>query len=293
MLSWHEFVIFTAEWDDAEIEIGSSKTADHVAMKSGAVDDMSPRELAGRGFDNRIVSTHGNAYDARSEFQFASRGDDEFRILCGDHRIVRNAGAGNVQAANAAGVGLKFAYLVRADQTKPGDAIGNSPGMEFVERGQFIFVGGDDDFPADVDGQRVLAAESDHFGSTCDAHLCLVGAGLIVQAGVYDSAVAPGLMRGDARFFFEHDQADSGMTARKFERRSESDDSCTDDDYVVSGSHYRHLRPRNERAQHQALVYPVACGGSSPIEIHNTGGREKRATSHIHSHGAEPPGDAQ
>jgi hypothetical protein len=52
---------------------------------------------------------------------------------------------------------------------------------------------------------------------------------------VYDAAVVPALMTGDAVLFLDQQETQMRRTPRDFERDCQAHDATADDDYVVPG----------------------------------------------------------
>src|SRR5204863_3364028 len=78
----------------------------------------------------------------------------------------------------------------------------------------------------------VLAAKRDHRATACATQSRLVGAGLVVDAGVDHAGVAAALVRADRRLLLQYDDRLLGMGTQDCARGCQSDDSATDDNDV-------------------------------------------------------------
>ena len=111
---------------------------------------------------------------------------------------------------------------------------------------QLALVGGDDDLAAALVGDAVLGAEAVHQLAALGAVPRLERAGLVVEPGVNDAAVVPGLVCGEFALGLEDDQPCGGVFAQG-QGRPQADDAAADDGDVVrhglpSGGHGRSPR---------------------------------------------------
>src|SRR5205085_5539248 len=86
---------------------------------------------------------------------------------------------------------------------------------------------------ADVVFNSVLLAEFNHGAAAGDGELSFETAGFIVNAGMDDTAVTPGLMGSYIFFLFENQKADAGLTARESQAGGKTDDTAAYDDTIV------------------------------------------------------------
>jgi len=121
-----------------------------------------------------------------------------------------------------------------SDEAEAGQAVSFSALAEVFEAGEFVRMGGDDDFATDLVGDVVFAAELYHGRGTGYAEAGFQRAGLVIDAGVDDAAVVSALVAGDAVFFFENEETEMGEAAGDLEGDGEAYRAATDDDYVVT-----------------------------------------------------------
>jgi hypothetical protein len=75
-------------------------------------------------------------------------------------------------------------------------------------------------------------AEPQHPKVPCSAQLRFEASGLIIDAGVDDPAVAPGLMPGPSILFFEDCDSDLGVSLDDGPSDGEPNDAATDDNEI-------------------------------------------------------------
>src|SRR2546421_10573418 len=75
----------------------------------------------------------------------------------------------------------------------------------------------------------MLLAELDHGAAAFTRKLCLEAAGLVVNAGMDDAAVATGLMQRQVRLLFEEKDGEPRLAATQNHGRREADDAAADD----------------------------------------------------------------
>jgi hypothetical protein len=92
-----------------------------------------------------------------------------------------------------------------------------------------------DNFPANLVRNSMLATKLDHGRGSGDAKARLHGTRLVVDARVNDTAVVSALMAGNAVFFLDQQEAKVRKAPRDFERDSEPYYATANDDYVVPG----------------------------------------------------------
>jgi hypothetical protein len=102
------------------------------------------------------------------------------------------------------GVGLVLPQLRRADASHPHEAVRAAASFELVEPRQLGFGRCHDDLSAPFEGDAVLFAEALEQPPSAGARPRLRRPRLVVEPCVDDAAVAPRLVRGDARFLLEH-----------------------------------------------------------------------------------------
>ncbi len=127
--------------------------------------------------------------------------------------VVGDAGVGRPQPGDAGRMRFDFFELRRVDPFDAGHAVGRGAPMQLAELFEFTLMRGHDDLAAALVGDAVRLAEVIHARGAVHAQLRLERAGFVVDAGVDDTAVVPGLMRGNKRLFFKHAIESSGLRA--------------------------------------------------------------------------------
>ncbi len=123
---------------------------------------------------------------------------------------------------------LDLPNLVRLDHPNALAAIGGGPTLKFGQPRQLRLVGRHDQLAAEAIRDCLLFAVSDQLGRAGDAKPGLERAGLVVDAGVDDAAVVPGLMLPDLCLLLEHDQSRAGPPAQNLARSGQPDDPRPD-----------------------------------------------------------------
>ena len=141
---------------------------------------------------------------------------------------------GTTQGLQAARVRFDLAQLLGPNSAHANQSIGFPAPAQFFQTRAFIGVSSDDDLAADLVGYPVLTAELDHRGRTRNAKTGFQGTGLVIDAGVNDSAVVATLVLGYAIFFLEKQKLEARKTPRDFEGDPESHHTAADNDYVVA-----------------------------------------------------------
>jgi hypothetical protein len=126
-------------------------------------------------------------------------------------------------------VRLDFAQFVRSNQAQAGKAIGLSPLAQFLQPREFLGVGRDDDFPADL-VRNASAQNRTMAAAPGTQEPGLHRTGLVVDAGMNHPAVVSALVAGNALFFLEKQQTEMRKAARDFERDPEPHSATADDD---------------------------------------------------------------
>ena len=126
-------------------------------------------------------------------------------------------------------MGFDFAKLLATQHSQARDAIGNPALMQLLEPRNLLGAGRDHELAALFEGNPMLLAEALHGRGPGDAVARLQRAGLVVEAGVDDSAVMSGLVRGHAIFFLHDDQRHLWKAQRDLESCRQSDNPGAND----------------------------------------------------------------
>ena len=158
-------------------------------------------------------------------------------VRLGHLHVIDDARRRHVQRAHARGVGFEFAQPFGADHFQPFDPVGRAAAMEFLQPRQFIFRRSHDDLAAAFVWNVVPIAEVGQQLSAPHARLGLERAGLVIDAGVDDSAVVAGLMRRQPVLFFEHARTNARILAGDFQGGRQAENATADHTDVIRVGH--------------------------------------------------------
>ena len=127
-----------------------------------------------------------------------------------DHRVVDDPGVEHVQRGNTGDVRLQLAQPLDPDHLGA-DAVQLAASFELGEARPIVVIERDHDLAAHCVLDLVLPAVLDHRRAAGAAELGLVGARLVVDAGVDHAGVAPALMGRDRTFLLDHHDGPAGM----------------------------------------------------------------------------------
>ena len=101
-----ELEVFAAEGEDAQVEFGLGLAGEAVGVESGAGAELGGEQFALVGEEAVAVGGFEEGFDAGAESYFAAGGLDAAGEGVGEAGVVGDAGFGDVQGAEAGGVGL-------------------------------------------------------------------------------------------------------------------------------------------------------------------------------------------
>lgn len=132
---------------------------------------------------------------------------------------VHDAGVGHPQPGYAHRVRLALANLVGRQPGDPRQPIGFAAALEFLQPGQLLLPGGDDDLAAPFVGDVVLPAKAVHRLAPLDAQARLGAVRFVVKPGVDHAAVVSGLVGGQAVLGFQHGHGHALASAQRHRGR--------------------------------------------------------------------------
>jgi hypothetical protein len=135
-----------------------------------------------------------NGLDGASQKDFTSSVRDIDREGAGHLPVVDDAGGWYPERRKAVRVRLARSDSVAPDELEFVDSIGSPPLVEFGESLPLAFPDRDDELACQSVGDAVLITVLEQPRASLPAEASLERAWLIVNAGVYDSAVAAGLV---------------------------------------------------------------------------------------------------
>jgi hypothetical protein len=175
-----EFKILASERDDADVVFGSSEGGDAVTEKTGAVDEMAAFKFAGGGFEDPAAEVVVDSENAGAGLENSAEALDFADEGVADGLVIDDAFLWNAQSGEAGGVGLHFAELPSVEPLEAFEAVLLATRFQFAEAGDFGFVGGDDDLPANFMSHSLLTAEFGHEPNPVHGESGLQRAGLVV-----------------------------------------------------------------------------------------------------------------
>ena len=198
-----EFEILAAEGDDTDVVFCASERGDAVAEEAGAVYEVAAFEFACGGLEDPAAEVVVDGRDAGVFLEGAAEALDFADERVADGLVIDDAFLWNAQCCEAGGVGFDFSELGGIEPLNAFEAVLLAARFQFAEAGDFGFVGGDDDLPADFMGDSMLAAEFGHEPNPVHGESGLQRTGLVIEAAVEDAAVVRALVAAGSVFFFK------------------------------------------------------------------------------------------
>ncbi len=171
--------------------------------------------------------------DLRAEVELCAHLFGVLSVMRGDAAPIDDAGDGGEDRLHAAAIRFALADLPRIEEFQAFDAVLLSALPEIHQARNFRLFGGDDQL-ADLLVRNVVLLEVLPSELTAfDAELGLKGAGLIIDAGVDDAAIATGLMLVVGVLFFDVHHLEVWVAQQQFPGGREADDSSANDRNVI------------------------------------------------------------
>ena len=228
-----ELVILATEGNDPDVVSRVGERGDAVAKKAGAIDEVGTFEFTFRGFEDPTAEVVVDGLDAGVFLEGATEAFDFVHKRVADRLVIDDPFLRNAQGCEAGGVGFDFSELGGAEPLEAFEAVLLAACFQFAEAGDFGFVGGDDDLPADVVGDGVLAAEFGHEPDSTDCELGLQRTGLVIEAAVEDAAVVRALVAAGSVFFFKDADRRAWFAEQQLAGDCEAHNTAADDKMVV------------------------------------------------------------
>ena len=213
-----DLVVFAAERHDADFALLARQLAETVAMQAGAVDEKLGLEISGGRFDGPTArrGTQGdgfcpshNATPLLGHFRRQDRAN---------FRVVRNPFLRHMERSHTADVRLDFAHLFRFQKLQSLQSILPAALVQGIQ------------LAANLVGNVVFSAESNHFLNAGHCQTRLGRTGLVVKSAMQNPAVVAALMLSRLRFLLQHSNPRPGQTPAQFERRRQADNPAADND---------------------------------------------------------------
>jgi hypothetical protein len=150
----------------------------------------------------------------------------------GDRLEVHDRGPRRVQRLDAAHVRFDVRDLGGGDALEAGDAVGGAAALELVELRPLGLRDRDDQLAVAARGQAALDAVVVQLARALGAEAGLERAGRVVDAGVQDAGVVPGLVEALDGLALEHRDGAVGAACQQLARDREADDAGADHDDV-------------------------------------------------------------
>ena len=199
-----KFEILASEWDDADVVFCAGKCGDAVTEKTGAVDEVGAFKFPCVSFKDPAAEVVVDGKNAGAGLEGAAEALDLANEGVADGLVIDDAFLWNAQCCEAGGMGFDFAELGGIEPLETFEAILLAARFQFAEAGNFGFVGGDDDFPADVMGDSVFAAEIGHEPDSAHGEAGFQRARLVIESTVEDTAVVRALVAAGTILFFKN-----------------------------------------------------------------------------------------
>ena len=183
--------------------------------------------------DDHLIAALGDIGHHRAECQLAAPLADNLAHHLGNRRVVDDSGRGDEQCAHTPDVRLASMQLAGIEPLDL-DVIGVRPRVERVHAGQLGGVGRHEQLAAHVYRYPVPGGEVFGGLGPLPAQPGLEAARCVINAGVDDPAVVPGLMRPERQLLVDQAQAGAGLAVENRHRRGEADDAPADDAIVVT-----------------------------------------------------------
>ena len=156
------------------------------------------------------------AYYFRVENDFASSLGDQLGIFLRHRGVVHNAGRGNLQGPQSAAMRLDFAELFGLEHAQSRNFVRNPALVQLLQPRNFLRTGRDYELAAFLERNSLLPAKALHGSRAGHAVARLQRTGFVIETGVNDPAVVPGLMGRDVIFLLHDENAHSRKPPRRF-----------------------------------------------------------------------------
>ena len=205
-----------------------ASAATRFGLQPGADDQPVDGDRARRGPHDGTVALAADAGDPLAEPQPAPGRLQVTGHGPGDGPVVGDSGARRVQRGGPPDVRLDPGQLGRAQPAQPGDPVGGGPGLDVPQPRHLGRRPGDDHLADLAVGQVPRGAEPPQPACPLPAQPGLQGTGRVVNAGVHDAGVVPGLVHRDVGLLLEDGDVVAFLLGQPT-RHGQADDSGADD----------------------------------------------------------------
>ena len=136
-------------------------------------------------------------FDSSSQEKLSALFSKYLGISFGDLPEVHNSGARNQHPPDALRIWLELLYLRRAEHLQAGNTVFTASPKEFGKGRELLIARRYDHLPANLMLDIVGRAETDEFIAARRTQTGLKGTGPVVESGMNDAAVMPGLVSGN------------------------------------------------------------------------------------------------
>ena len=233
-----QFVVLAAEGDDANGGVLAHHRRQAVGVEAAAVDDMPGLQRAPFRFQRGSAAGLPRPRHRRAGENVAA-GRLKFAGVCvGDAHIVHDAGMRRPQRADAGGVRLNLRQAFRPYDFQIRHAVGDAALVQVLQPAQLAFVGRHDNLAAGVVFNLVRIAEGHQSVFPAHAEPRFPRTGAVINAGMDDAAVMPGLVLSQPFLFLNDGNAQAGRGVQQLHRRGQADDAAADHSHIVgAGCH--------------------------------------------------------
>jgi hypothetical protein len=170
--------------------------------------------------------------DAAASDDLAAGGAHVVGERAGDRLEVHDRGLGRVQRLDAAHVRLDLRDLAGGNPPQALHPVGGAAALELVELRPLGLRHRDDQLAVAAGGQAARLAVVVELARALGAQAGLERAGRVIDAGVQDAGVVPGLMEADIGLALEHRDGAVRLPRQQLARDREADDAGTHHDDV-------------------------------------------------------------
>jgi hypothetical protein len=228
-----ELEVVAAKGDDADRRSQPGEPGDAVTVQTGAVDQPARLQRAAVGLDDELVPGGGDGSHPPAEKNVAAVALQLLGEGLGDAHEVDDSGLGHEEGVETTGVRLVVRDLPRRHATQAAKAVGAAAALELVETRHLGLLGRHDELAAQLEGEVALAAEVHQPAAPLDAQSSLARPRPVVEPGVEDATVVPGLVRGETGLGLDDGDA-AAEAASEGPRRRQADDPGTHAEDVVA-----------------------------------------------------------
>ncbi len=157
-----ELEILATEGNDTNVVFRAGECGDAVAEKPGAVDEVAAFEVTGGCFKDPAAEVVVDGENASAGLEGTTKALDLAHKGIANRLVIDNAFLWHAERGEAGGMGFDFAESCGVEPLEAFETVLLAARFEVAKAGDFGFVRGNDDFPADFMSDAVFAAEIRH-----------------------------------------------------------------------------------------------------------------------------------